>query len=483
MVSKVIFSLSLALLLSSLVYTGCTSPTENSLDSSEEVSESDSINSSILKYNRERTVFSLSWISNINAKMHAERSKLKQHAEQIHKIVKEKPVLNRLGQWKVVWGPYIYSKKCPAGDTHDTTKCVTDNTMVLFKKTGDFDAPDYVLTIAGTNPASPFGWFIEDFNVAGMIPWPDKASTKGDFSMFLSELKNMKNIKEKCPDQSCISLGTAVGVSILLNQMGAEDDNLLIDFLRDSTDIIESGEIAVAGHSLGGALSPSVALALHDNMASWVGSRQMSISTYPTAGASPGNNLFKDYLRNTAKVEFKGKMSRKDIVPHAWEADMLKKIPTIYAEAKGEYLDTVCVIENFIKLAEVISENRGYTSLYNQETETFGNLYLKIPGILDSICSSEKIVEAIERLAEFDSCQNQELSCDNLRSNPARTGKFLVQAGYQHTTGYVVHFDIFKINSILESYTDNNGAKIDDINPLELINDFVKAMEAIKDSQ
>lgn len=453
MLNKVIFSSILALLLSSIIYSGCTTTPDSEHTDTEVLDEAVSASP---QYTREQIVFSLSWLVNINAKMKSSRKNLVQHANKLHDILKNQTIIDSIGKWEIIWGPYIYSKKCKPGSTSDS--CVTDNTMMLVKRQGEFDAPEYVLAIAGTNPSSTFGWLSEDFKVNKMVTWPETSTTKGQMKPFIKELKSILNRHKYCKEgKKCVSLGTARGLTILLDSVGHSknpaENNPLIDFLTNNK-TIESGEIAVAGHSLGGALSPSMALALKDNMPTWAGEKTMTISTYPTAGASPGEANFRAYLREQFAGKFFGKMNALDIVPHAWQDDMLAEIPSLYKGNQG--LDTVCVIKGLAKYAGNKAKGRNYRSLYNQdEAEVFKNAYVPTPDdTIKLYCTKTKLRKKLNDLAYIYKCGNRETPCPDSTSNFAQTMRFLIQAGYQHTTEYVKHYGITAVGNILQENID-----------------------------
>jgi len=214
------------------------------------------------EYKRDTIVFSLSWMSNINSGMVGTAQELQEHAiNGVNKFLANDTVISKIGTWKPIWGPVTYSNQCAAG----AKDCVTDNTMVLLKRIGDFDAPEYVLAIAGTNKVSPFGWFTEDFNVKQLVIWPDVDGQGANFNHFRAR----KDKTKKQHFKKCISKGTSIGLRVLLDTM-THNNVKLIDYLAQNVGN-KPGDmtINVTGHSLGGALSPTTALALQDYQDSW----------------------------------------------------------------------------------------------------------------------------------------------------------------------------------------------------------------------
>ena len=139
--------------------------------------------------------------------------------------------------WEVVWGPVTDNSQAQC-------KWHTDNTMYVvktdsFKEEGGTTYPLYVVAIAGTNAISTKGWLKEDLNVWHRAHWGKNGHGKisGGTDFGLNELKRME----------------ANGITLL-------------QFFQDLSLTKENKpyEIAVCGHSLGGALSPVMALWLRE---------------------------------------------------------------------------------------------------------------------------------------------------------------------------------------------------------------------------
>ncbi|MEM9545826.1 MAG: hypothetical protein AAGA77_07630 [Bacteroidota bacterium] len=223
-------------------------------------------------------------------------------------ILKNAQVQGYIGSdWKPVWGPIVWSK-----DQNNTT-AHSDNTM------GAYYSPSqklFVVAVAGTNPISSYGWIDEDFDVLTTVEWND-VTGKGSGS---------------------ISQGTYTGLNILLNMTDPSQKNktLLValkDFVKSNS--INHAEIAVAGHSLGGALSPTLALYLSDKKSEWDPNDGIHVSTFPTAGPTPGNETFANYYEdqiNERKITYLSLYNPIDCVPQAWVIDNLASIPKLYED-------------------------------------------------------------------------------------------------------------------------------------------------------
>ena len=163
--------------------------------------------------------------------------------------------------WQVVWGPVIANSR-KKSSTSPVDSFVTDNTMFVARGTDlATGKPLYVVAIAGTNAVSRKGALFEDVNVVEEKAWGMPGSGK-------------------------ISAGSMVGFTILNTMKDATTGQTLLEFLAT---LSQTGptQVAFTGHSLGGALSPLMALKAIE----WqqqLGSTNLAISVYPIAGPTPG---------------------------------------------------------------------------------------------------------------------------------------------------------------------------------------------------
>ena len=147
--------------------------------------------------------------------------------------------------------------------------------------------PLFVVAVAGTNVDSFNGWYKEDFAPGTMVNWPldNSRITQND-----TEVKKGK-----------VSEGFAIGFkkvwdatsSVIINNK--QEIKTVAEYLesRLAQSGYENSQVIVAGHSLGGALSPMVALALKEKFSSF------TVKTYPSAGPTPGDQTFATYMVNT----------------------------------------------------------------------------------------------------------------------------------------------------------------------------------------
>lgn len=277
-----------------------------------------------------------------------------------------------MGEWSVTWGPAIY--QAPNSN-------VADNVMVVFEAgNGALNPGQIVVGIAGTNVYSAFDWLMEDFLVAATVPWET-----ADTSL-----------------NPRVSLGTAAGLAILLftapvsGMPGA--GKLLPEFF---TFPAKGANITIAGHSLGGALSPAMALFLSDTKKAWDPLDNSTLFCVPSAGPTSGNQDFATYYDSQLGSATSRLWNPLDVVPHAWNKSDMQEIADLYAPAIPEAIGLLLLL--LAGLA--ISLEGNYTQINQSEPPLTGsalNTVLITPG------------------------QSQQIYCDNYKE----------QAIYQHVQAY-----------------------------------------------
>jgi hypothetical protein len=242
-------------------------------------------------YDQQQIIFCLSMFANIS------------DSSTIISDLANPSVQAKIGQWTVVWGPVIYQ---PSGSS------TWGNIMYVAKgQNSATNNPQYVVAIAATNPKSVFDWLQEDCDTGNMVVW-----------------------STQYPERGKISEGTNEGITILQNMKDSSNLSLL-EFL---TKEIQSQpnqpiEVMTTGHSLGGALSPVMALWLYENQKTWNPTgKQVTVQTQFSAGATPGDQNFSDYYGTTQPGLNQSSRiwNSLDIVPHAWNIQQLKQIPSLY---------------------------------------------------------------------------------------------------------------------------------------------------------
>lgn len=244
------------------------------------------------KYNKQQIIFFLSMLANL--------------PDRIETDINDSTAKENIGEWTIVWGPEVYY--------HDPNK-TWDNVMYVAKGQDPVKSnPMYVVATAGTNPKSIFNWFFEDLDTRNTVNWSNTN-----------------------PEQGKISNGTKTGLTILQNMQDKLNLSLLqflTNEIKTQPDTVEI-EVITTGHSLGGALSPVLALWLYENQNTWnPDAKKVTVSTQLSAGATPGDQAFATYFDNTdlGRNHTTRLWNSLDIVPHAWDKKQLSQIPTLYRQ-------------------------------------------------------------------------------------------------------------------------------------------------------
>ncbi|PRB00381.1 hypothetical protein CQ046_18845 [Chryseobacterium sp. MYb7] len=294
--------------------------------------------------------------------------------------------VSELGNWDLVWGPALIEEKNEKG----IPTGVADNALYVVKSNavafpGGPTLPTYVVAIAATNPSSLYDWETEDFSVAEVVNW-----TTYNPSNFSPSPYNGTD--------PYISKGTATGISILLGlespNSAASPNTTLQQFLA-GLNPDPGTAIVFCGHSLAGALSPTLALYLKENKD--LNAFGVTL-VYPTAGPTPGEtafaNLFNSkfpplppgWQQQTGTYQSWNTMhwNNLDVVPHAWTISELGKIATIYGQAPT--FMTAGLLNALQKMAIDDSSKSGasYTRIQNQSLpgqlqHSSGSISIKTP--------------------------------------------------------------------------------------------------------
>jgi hypothetical protein len=206
-----------------------------------------------------------------------------------------------IGVWTRAWGPAVF--QAPLSQ-------VADNVMYVAQSASA--PPQFVVAIAGTNYNSIFDILIEDFFVATQVAWTYGTPPAGTSPK--------------------ISTGTWTGLTLLQvmtpgpGMPGA--NQRLADFLAGVA--TQPADVTTAGHSLGGALAPALALWLLDTRATWDPQTRATISCEPSAGPTSGNADFAAYYDLMLGSRTTRIVNSLDMVPHAWNAADLASLPALY---------------------------------------------------------------------------------------------------------------------------------------------------------
>lgn len=259
--------------------------------------------------------------------------------------------------WEAVWGPVVWVNPAQHRVPLLVDHLVVDNTMACYYS---HSQKLFVLAIAGTNPASMFDWGQEDDDIKTLVPWA-KVSPGSD------------------PASGSISAGTFNGIKALQGMTHKGDS--MVSKLANYININNIGDatIAVAGHSLGGALAPCMGLYLYDNL-NLLPIKQ-KIAVYAYAGPTPGDRLFAKYYEgrlNSSAFANSSVYNTLDIVPQAWAMETLKTIPQIYVDnipfadtPKNTFLGVLATkmqLASFLKgYTQVSTGRQPFTAPFNAE--------------------------------------------------------------------------------------------------------------------
>ncbi|MBP0017701.1 MAG: hypothetical protein J7647_09095 [Cyanobacteria bacterium SBLK] len=362
----------------------------------------------------------LSFLSNAISGVEGEPEDLTQKlTDKINLVFADPTMQSYLGKWELVWGPAIYQL---ASDQSALDELANDYPMLADRLSELKYADDamyvarqnnrYVVAIAGTNDESLYSWLFQNFDVKSnrQVPWP-----------YGNPLENL---------DPKISGGTNEGLQNLLGMTSSGQS--LLEFLGTIVADGNNPEIIFTGHSLGGALSPTLALAVFDRSSEWAKGNDFSIFVEPSAGPTPGNNDFSKYYGDRLGESTKRIWNDLDIVPHAWNQKMLNQIPNIYDEIQPSQV-IICLV----RIAQRRASGGKYVQLLPEEESLEGefsdsaNICLSGYHLGDSVDRPSLLEQNVKSL-KF--CSESDL--------PEQDVEFLQQSLYQHTEAYAVLLDL-----------------------------------------
>ncbi|MEL6867099.1 MAG: hypothetical protein AAFP19_21930 [Bacteroidota bacterium] len=365
---------------------------------------------------------------------------------------------------KLAWGPVVTPQFIDSISTG-----LTENLLYVIE-TKKTDTTMLYIGTSGTNMISGYDWFVEDFDVT---------------------VKDQKDWKARGGQtKGKISGGTHIGLEALLNMVDTSmtDNPSLITYLNQvfSRNETTNYKITVAGHSLGGALAPVLALKLRENFTV----ETLTVEAWPFAGPTPGNSDFASYLTTTLD-QYHAYNNSLDVVPHAWELDSLNRLCDIY--------DHLYACDDVIPITTEESTILGVLSYFR--TVSSGGDY-KIPGKPITFTADYSAFKGLEGCGEFigaigvivasqepsdllkglidlnNTCKllpepnlNNKTERDIFETLVLTTFlNYMVELGGQHTTAYFNHFVTdANVQKQLDKYVTNAKTDLD-----SFVDDFLK---------
>lgn len=297
-------------------------------------------------YNLQQQAFTISVLSNNAAGDTGDPSSIEsQLRSDVSKLLSSSTFTNLIGNWSLVWGPVVWQ---------NSGSQVADNVMMAAQNA---DTKDIVVAIAGTNPNSAFDRGTEDLGVGATVPF-DAATN------------------------AWISQGASDGITNLEGMTDPTSSLSLVDWLNGVGST--GGNLIFAGHSLGGALAPTLALDLVFNQ-QISRSNYSNVYVYPTAGPSPGNQAFSDLFAKTFPAVSGSKIwdgwnqnvtNSFDAVPHGWTG--LTSLPSLYPPINnGQPL--TCIGFVVTKELEPALNGNVYANLPSVQFQGFFNESVHVP--------------------------------------------------------------------------------------------------------
>jgi hypothetical protein len=364
-------------------------------------------------------VFTMSMLANRDSQLTGNASMLEGDlAQTLHNALNNAGFQALIGSsWEVAWGPCVYENQ---------DDLIKDNAMYVAHNTA---SNIYVVAIAATNPISNFDLFQEDWAVNPIKAWPYGTTLPSGTSF---------------PADVAIAPGTSLGVDILLQQMADPTTGQpLAAFLQSVQST--SATLVFTGHSLAGALAPTLACALI-TQGDLDSSQWAHVYVYPTAGPTPGNagfvelfaTLFPQPTAGTQPWQVWNSLlwNSLDLVPHAWKSTTLNEVANLY----GSTAPAGLVVAGILVKASQKAFDQGFMQLPSNGS---------LPGTL----------VAPAELPPFQIPPSSPLS--SIFSNDpteAMDITYLTEAYYQHGAAYFSFFQVQDLLTLLQSSATGSAA-------------------------
>ncbi|MEL6833863.1 MAG: hypothetical protein AAFP77_12795 [Bacteroidota bacterium] len=247
----------------------------------------------------------------------------------ITRAIQDTAMTNTFGTEELVWGPVLAVDKV---DSDDSDEYVSENLLYCLRLVDD-GGVTYSVGIAGTNAVSSYDWLDEDIAIQDTVAWSAGGGISQASSTGLNKLLGLRD--------------NGVGI-----------DSFLRNAVRTSADPIQ---VAVAGHSLGGALTQVLSSYLQQELDGVKAGTPVTAWVY--AGPTAGTATFANALVNQLTGYFAYNNTR-DVVPHAWTTDTLKQLCSIYTNLSicDTAIQSSLLVNGLVRFLIGRSENVPYTA-------------------------------------------------------------------------------------------------------------------------
>ncbi|MGD1848827.1 MAG: hypothetical protein ACFB10_25835 [Salibacteraceae bacterium] len=243
------------------------------------------------------------------------------------------------GDWELVWGPGVFLTPNTTNFDPSPEQYADNSAFVVKSATQKM----YFVGVAGTNPKSSFDWTMEDLSIAQYVdfktfdptlatpPSPTSIDTSIDPNDLTSLVDGAK-IKAHSAVSSYITHASAIGVWALVSQLKDNTTGKTLGQFLKSLVPLNDYRVLFTGHSLGGALSPT--------LANWFRKANKladgQVLAMPVAGPSVGSVAYQRGVidgwdkhfpstsiegtneNNQVKAWNHNIVCQLDVVPHAW---------------------------------------------------------------------------------------------------------------------------------------------------------------------
>jgi hypothetical protein len=217
------------------------------------------------------------------------------------------------------------------------------------------------------------------------------------------------------------------------------------------TNNITGASVAVAGHSLGGALSPVMAMYMQDTQSTWntVSGSITAITTWPTAGPTPGNSDFATYVQDNMGANYNSKYNTIDVIPQAWMYSSFENIPSIYPEItppeSGTPTYTTIGLLVLSANLRAVDKSDFYRRTPYQQVTPWNAMTGTFDTTTDTSAQNEAAILNIYATGNLTQYQ------------PYFTAfyQFLMQMAYQHTTAYDILLGITDVTAEFKIVKNN----------------------------